>query len=94
MLVTAELANADSRPKYVDGPVSHIDDAKALRDMGKAILEDPEAVGLQGDVLVGVVESFVAELEAWIAAPPQTDAEWVEYQQLIDDILNAVYAFI
>ncbi len=93
-LVTAKLANALERPSYVDGPRPHLDDAYALRELGRAILADPTSVGLDNAVLVDLVSEWVDQLELWIETPPSTDAEWEDYAALIDGILDAVYAFI
>lgn len=94
LLATAELANADGRPSYVQGPSPHLDDARALRDLGQRILADPAAAGLDNALLIEVVEQWVADLSAWLAKPPETQAQWDEYQALVDEILLAVYTFI
>jgi hypothetical protein len=94
LVTTLDLSNQDSRPEFLDEREPHIDDAVALRDLGELVLADPEAVGLTDDALVGLLQDWVDDLNAYIDDPPETEAEWATYQSLIDTILTAVYAFL
>ena len=94
LVVSIELANGEEHPSFQQERHPHIDDAIALSEIGHQVLEDPAAVGLTEDSLVLMMENWMDRLDGYIESPPQTDREWAEYQRFIDQILEAVYAFL
>lgn len=89
-----ELAHVDGRPDLVRPREPHIDDAIALHAFGEKVLEDPAAVGLDDDFLVEMLGDWMTRLEEYIVTPPETEAEWLEYQRFIDEIVTMVYLVI
>jgi acetylornithine deacetylase/succinyl-diaminopimelate desuccinylase-like protein len=93
-LMTADVANDEGRPAFVDEPRPQLDDARALLALGQVVRADPSSLGLDDPVLVGVLEGWITRLERYIANPPATDAGWNAYQDFVKEILNTVYSVI
>lgn len=88
-LTLTDVANADARPAFVDPPVPHIGDARALLELGELVVDDPEAVGLD-PMLVGIVVSWLERLRGYVESPPETDAGWAEYEAFVKAVIRAV----
>lgn len=93
-LMTADLANADGRPAFVSEPRPQLDDARALVALGQVVLADPAALGLDDPSLIGILETWMADLDNYLDNPPQTDEEWASYELFVKSIITAVYGFI
>ncbi len=89
-----ELAHIDERPDLVRPREPHIDDAIALHAFGEKVLEDPAAVGLDDEFLVTMLSEWMTRLEGYIESPPETEAEWLEYQRFIDEIVAMVHLVV
>lgn len=92
-LLTAMIANDNARPAFVTDPKPHLDDARAMVAIADKVLADPKALNLD-DTIVGVLKIWRVDLQAWLDKPPQTAAEWAEYDKLIHTIIKAVYAVL
>lgn len=92
LLTTADLANRGGRPTFLATPRPHLDDARALIEIGEAVRRNPAALGMNADdPLMGVLDSFLETLRAYLTSPPSTDAEWEAYQRQIKSIISMVY---
>ena len=91
-VLVALIANAPSRPDFVQKPAPHIDDAIALVSLADRVIAAPEALGLS-EAQRDLVKGWRTDLAAWIAHPPTTSDEWDTYQGLVKAILAAVYLF-
>lgn len=94
LLMTADVANDDARPTFVDDPVPQLDDARALASLGEVVLADPAAIGFDDPFVIGLVEGWVVDLHAYLENPPQTAEEWAAYERFVKTIINLVYDFI
>ncbi len=88
-LTVTDVANADDRPGFVDPPARHLGDARALLDLGSLVVAEPEAVGLD-PMLVGIVESWLVRLRGYLETPPETEAQWDEYERFVRAVVGAV----
>lgn len=93
-LATADVANDDTRPTFVDAPVPQLDDARALLALGEVVLADPAAVGFGDPFAVNLLRNWVTQLKAYIANPPTTAEGWIAYERYVKSIINVVYQFI
>ena len=93
-LMTADVANDDTRPSFVADPRPQLDDARALIALGEVVVADPSSLGISDPLLVGILKGWLTDLKAYIAHPPNTDAEWASYQRLVKSIITTVYGFI
>lgn len=93
-LVTADVANDDTRPAFDAAPVPQLDDARALLALGEVVLADPAAVGFGDPFAVDLLRGWVTQLEAHVANPPQTAEEWAAYERFVKSIITVVYQFI
>jgi hypothetical protein len=94
LLAAWDLAARDDRPVHLAEHQPSLDDAIALRDLGRLVLADPAAVGLDDPTVIAVLEGWMAQLEAYVATPPATPAAWADYDAFVQQILAAVYAFL
>jgi hypothetical protein len=92
--MTADVANDDGRPTFVDEPSPQLDDARALLALGYVVREDPSSLGLDDPLLIGVLNGWIRGLERYVNDPPTTDAGWNAYVKFVKEILNTVYAVI
>ncbi len=93
-LMTADIANDDTRPTFVAEPRPQLDDARALLALGKIVLADPSSLGLDDPVVAAMLEGWVLRLQRYIDTPPTTDQEWENYQRFVKSIITTVYAVI
>lgn len=93
-LMTADVANDDARPGFVDEPIPQLDDARALLALGYVVQADPSSLGLDDPVLISVLNGWITRLERYIANPPTTDAGWNAYQDFVKEIIDIVYSVI
>ena len=93
-LMTADVANDDARPAFVDTPEPQLDDARALVALGEVVIADPSSLGIDDPLLVSILKGWMTQLNGYIANPPQTDAAWASYQQFVKTIITTVYGFI
>jgi len=92
LLTTADAANAAVRQTFVDDPRPRLDDARALIEIGEAVLKDPAAVGLtSSDGTLLILDKWLDQLRAYLAAPPTTEQGWQDYQSLVQGIVKMVY---
>lgn len=94
LLVTADVANADTRPSFVATPVPQLDDARALLALGEVVLADPAAAGFGDPIAVNLLQGWVDRLQTYVDDPPQTDTEWAAYDRYVKQIISIVYDFI
>ncbi len=88
-LTLTDVANAGARPEFVDPPMPHIGDARALLELGELVVANPDALGIDPN-LVGIVESWLEKLRGYIATPPTTEAGWAEYEAFVRSVIRAV----
>lgn len=93
-LMTADVANDDTRPGFVAEPVPQLDDARALLALGEVVLADPAAIGFDDPIVVNLLQGWVTRLQAYVANPPTTDAQWAAYEEFVKSIITIVYQFI
>lgn len=93
-LMTADVANDDTRPTFVAEPQPQIDDARALLALGRIVQADPAALGLDDPVLINVLNGWIAKLEQFIANPPTTPGGWTAYTNFVKSIITTVYSVI
>lgn len=93
LLSLADVANASSRPSFVSSPSPHLDDARALIHLGEAIIADPQATGLDPST-VSMIKLLLDKLRQYVASPPQTEAQWQEYQTYIKSVIKLVFSYI
>jgi Zn-dependent M28 family amino/carboxypeptidase len=93
-LMTADVANDEGRPAFVDAPSPQLDDARALLALGRVVRADPAALGLDDPVLIAVLDGWITRLERYIANPPTTDAGWNAYLDFVKEIITIVYSVI
>jgi len=93
-LMTADVANDDTRPAFVADPQPQLDDARALIALGEVVLDDPSSLGIDDPVLVGILEGWLADLKQYLAHPPTTDQQWESYERFVKSIITTVYGFI
>jgi hypothetical protein len=93
-LMTADVANDDARPIFVDNPQPQLDDARALVALGQVVLADPSSLGIDDPVLVGVLKGWMTTLNRYLANPPDTEQEWASYQTFVKSIITTIYGFI
>lgn len=93
-LMTADVANDDTRPTFVAAPVPQLDDARALLALGEVVLADPASIGFDDPVVISLLEGWVRRLNGYVADPPTTPQEWASDEQFVKSILNLVYEFI
>lgn len=91
-VLVASIADADGRPDLVSAPLPHLDDARALVALAQRVLDPTNPLGLSA-VQRGFVQGVQSELQGWLAAPPQTEAEWDAYQSFVKSVISAVFAF-
>jgi len=94
VLMTADVANDDTRPTFVAAPAPQLDDARALVALGKVVLADPASIGFDDPFVINLLEGWLTQLNAYLADPPQTDQEWAAYQRYVKNIITTVYQFI
>lgn len=92
LLVTARAANNARRPSFVATPRPHIDDARALVSLGDYVMKNPAAAGLT-DSMANMLEPMIEKLRGYVKAPPQTEAQWQEYQTYVKSVVNLVFSF-
>lgn len=93
-LMTADVANDDDRPTFVSDPVPQLDDAHALKALGEVVMADPAALGFDDPFALSLLEGWMKDLNAYLAQPPQSEAEWKAYQRFVKSIITTVYQFI
>jgi len=93
-LLTADVANADSRPSFVSEPEAQLDDAKALLNLARVVRADPSSLGIDDPVLLGVVDNWIVRLERYIVQPPTNAGGWAAYQSFLKVIITTVYSTV
>jgi len=93
-LMTADVANDEGRPGFVDAPVPQLDDARAVLALGYVVQADPASLGLDDPFLIRILDGWIGRLERFIANPPTTDAGWETYETFVKEIINTVYSVI
>jgi hypothetical protein len=94
LLTTADLANTQTKPEFVTEPKPHIDDAVALLEMAEVALQDPGIVSRLNESMLDLAKQWVEKLQDYVQSPPQTEAEWDEYQTFLKGIIALVYTLL
>lgn len=93
LLTAAAVANDEARPKFVPGGKPHLGDAQAMVFLADMLLDDPAKAGLQDNkTALTLLTKWRAQLQAWLDKPPQTEAQWQEYDKLVRSIVAAAFA--
>ncbi len=91
LLVTARVADG-VRPTFVATPRPHIDDARAMVSLGDYVLKNPASAGLT-DSMANMLKPMIEKLRGYVDKPPETEAQWQEYQTYIKSVVNLVFSF-
>jgi len=93
LLVCASVADAAARPAFVATPRPHLDDARALVALGTYVVKYPQSAGLTESMVNTVLAPMMKKLKEFIKTPPQTEAQWQEYQTYIKSVVSLVFSF-
>ncbi|MBU0550831.1 M28 family peptidase, partial [Myxococcota bacterium] len=68
----------------------HLGDAEALLYIAEAVESNPNAVGLESEMLP-LLRVYISRLKGYLDDPPSSDREWMEYQEFIHTIFDLVF---
>lgn len=94
LLMTADVANDDSRPTFIADPQPQLDDARALLALGKIVRADPAALGLDDPLIISLLDGWISRLQHYIDNPPTTENGWKAYEDFVKSIITTVYSVI
>ena len=92
LLITAGVANTDQRPTFVASPRPQLDDARALVELGDYVVANPKSAGLS-ESMVAMLKPLLDKLRGYIKTPPQTEAQWQEYQTFVKSVVTLVFSY-